>query len=236
MSNRYKRAALAEFERKVRPNKVLILLGARRVGKTKLIQDYLKTLPEEKYLSLNGEDVNDAELLKERSVTNYKRLLEGIEILAIDEAQHIPEIGLILKLIVDAIDEIKVIATGSSMFDIANNLGEPLVGRKNTLYLFPLSQIEFAEFENHKQTTENLEKRLIFGGYPELEQYDDWEEKKDYLFEIINSYLLKDILIYEGIKSSAKIYDLLRLIAFQVGKEVSLQELGNQLQISKNTV
>jgi len=234
--NRYKRALLTEFERKIRPNKVLILLGARRVGKTKLIQDYLKTLPEEKYLSLNGEDVNDAELLKERSVANYKRLLEGIEILAIDEAQHIPEIGLILKLIVDSIEGIKVIATGSSMFDIANNLGEPLVGRKNTLYLFPLSQIEFSEFENYKQTKENLEQRLLFGGYPELEQYTDWADKQDYLYEIINSYLLKDILIYEGIKNSTKIYDLLRLIAFQIGKEVSLQELGNQLQISKNTV
>ena len=236
MVNRYKRALLTEFERKIRPNKVLILLGARRVGKTKLIQDYLKTLPAEKYLSLNGEDVNDAELLKERSVANYKRLLEGIEILAIDEAQHIPEIGLILKLIVDSIEGIKVIATGSSMFDIANNLGEPLVGRKNTLYLFPLSQIEFSEFENYKQTKENIEKRLLFGGYPELEQYADWTDKQDYLYEIINSYLLKDILIYEGIKNSAKIYDLLRLIAFQIGKEVSLQELGNQLQISKNTV
>lgn len=236
MTNRYKRALLTEFERKVRSNKVLILLGARRVGKTQLIRSYLETVPLEKYLALNGEDVNDAELLKERSVANYKRLLEGIEILAIDEAQHIPEIGLILKLIVDSIDGIKVIATGSSMFDMANNLGEPLVGRKNTLYLFPLSQIEFSEFENHKQTTENLEQRLLFGGYPELVQYPAWEEKEEYLFEIINSYLLKDILIYEGIKNSSKIYDLLRMIAFQTGKEVSLQELGNQLQISKNTV
>ncbi len=236
MANRYERALLSEFEKKVRPNKVLILLGARRVGKTKLMQDYLKTIPPKKYLALNGEDVNDAELLRERSVANYKRLLEGIEILAIDEAQHIPEIGLILKLIVDSIDGIKVIATGSSMFDMNNNLGEPLVGRKNTLYLFPLAQMEFSQFENHKQTTENLELRLLFGGYPELEQYADWGEKEEYLREIINSYLLKDILIYEGIKSSAKIYDLLKMIAFQVGKEVSLQELGNQLQISKNTV
>ncbi len=236
MANRYKRALLKEFEKKVRPNKVLILLGARRVGKTKLIQDYLKTIPPKKTLALNGEDVHDAELLKERSVANYKRLLEGIEILAIDEAQHIPEIGLILKLIVDSIDGIKVIATGSSMFDMANNLGEPLVGRKNTLYLFPLSQIEFSEFENYKQTAENLEQRLLFGGYPELEQYPDWADKQDYLYEIVNSYLLKDILIYDGIKSSTKIYDLLKMIAFQVGKEVSLQELGNQLQISKNTV
>src|SRR5690606_31657664 len=88
----------------------------------------------------------------------------------------------------------------------------------------------------YKQTKENLEQRLLFGSYPELEQYESWNEKQDYLYEIINSYLLKDILMYEGIKNSEKIYDLLRLIAFQIGKEVSLQELGNQLQLSKNTV
>src|SRR5690554_7362764 len=122
------------------------------------------------------------------------------------------------------------------MFDLANTLGEPLVGRKNTLYLFPLAQLEFSQYENYKQTKENLEQRLLFGSYPELEQYSDWEEKQDYLFEIVNAYLLKDILIYDGIKNSHKVYDLLRLIAFQVGKEVSLQELGNQLQLSKNTV
>jgi predicted AAA+ superfamily ATPase len=174
--------------------------------------------------------------LEERSVVNYKRLLAGVEVLIIDEAQHIPKIGLILKLIVDTIDGIKVVATGSSMFDLANTLGEPLVGRKNTLYLFPLAQLEFSQYENYKQTKENLEQRLLFGSYPELEQYSDWEEKQDYLFEIVNAYLLKDILIYDGIKNSHKVYDLLRLIAFQVGKEVSLQELGNQLQLSKNTV
>jgi predicted AAA+ superfamily ATPase len=236
MSNYYKRAVLKRFEAKIKPNKVLILLGARRVGKTKLIKTYLENLPHKNVLQLNGEDVNDAALLKQRSVANYKRLLSNINVLAIDEAQHIPEIGQILKLIVDSVDDIKVIATGSSVFDLANKLGEPLVGRKNTLYLFPLAQMEFADFENYKQTKENLEQRLLFGSYPELEQYESWNDKEDYLYEIINSYLLKDILVYDGIKNSDKIYDLLRLIAFQVGKEVSLQELGNQLQISKNTV
>ncbi|MEZ0131172.1 ATP-binding protein, partial [Flavobacterium sp. LBUM151] len=172
----------------------------------------------------------------ERSVNNYKRLLSGLDLLVIDEAQNIPEIGLILKLIVDSIDGIKVIATGSSMFDLSNKLGEPLVGRKNTIYLFPLAQMEFSSNENYKQTVENLEERLLFGGYPELIQYDNWDEKKDYLFEIINSYLLKDILVFEGIKHADKIYDLLRLIAYQIGKEVSVQELANQLQLSKNTV
>lgn len=232
----YKRALLTEFKKKVVPNKVLILLGARRVGKTKLIKDYIKSEIKNKYLELNGEDVNDAALLQERSVANYRRLLSGVDVLVIDEAQHIPDIGLILKLIVDTIDGIKVIVTGSSMFDLSNNLGEPLVGRKNTLYLFPLAQIEFSEVENYKQTTENLEQRLIFGAYPELEKYPDWTEKQDYLYEIVSSYLLKDILIFDGIKNSEKIYNLLRLIAFQVGKEVSLQELGNQIQLSKNTV
>ena len=236
MENYLKRAVLEEFHRKLIPNKVLILLGARRVGKTELIKSYLATLPAESYLKLNGEDINDVNLLKERSVNNYKRVLANISLLVIDEAQNIPEIGQILKLIIDSIDGIKIIATGSSMFDLTNNLGEPLVGRKNTIYLFPLAQIEFSEKENYKQTIENLEQRLLFGGYPELEQYLDWSDKKDYLFEIINSYLLKDILVFEGIKHSDKIYDLLRLIAYQLGKEVSLQELANQLQLSKNTV
>lgn len=236
MRTQYKRAVLADFKNKLVPNKVLILLGARRVGKTELIKSYLKTIPSKTYLQLNGEDQNDANLLKERSVANYKRLLSTIDLLVIDEAQNIPEIGQILKLIVDSIDGIKIIATGSSMFDLSNKLGEPLVGRKNTIYLFPLSQIEFSEKENYKQTTENLEKRLLFGGYPELEQYEDWNDKKQYIFEIINSYLLKDILIFDGIKHSNKIYDLLRLIAFQIGKEVSVQELANSLQLAKNTV
>lgn len=236
MENHLKRTIITEFERKLVPNKVLILLGARRVGKTELIKNYLKNISLTTYLQLNGEDKNDALLLQERTVSNYKILLSGIDLLVIDEAQNIPEIGLILKLIVDSIEGIKVIATGSSIFDLNNNLGEPLVGRKNTIYLFPLAQIEFSKKENYKQTVENLEKRLLFGSYPELEHYEDWEDKKEYLFEIINSYLLKDILVFEGIKNSDKIYALLRLIAFQVGKEVSLQELGTQLNISKNTV
>jgi len=210
MSNYYKRAVLTEFHRKLLPNKVLILLGARRVGKTALIKNYLETIPADSYLQLNGEDIKDIRLLKERSVSNYRRLLSNVPLLVIDEAQHIPDIGMILKLIVDSIDGIKIIATGSSVFDLSNNLGEPLVGRKNTMYLFPLSQIEFSEKENYKKTTENLEQRLLFGSYPELEQYDDWGSKEDYINEIINSYLLKDILIFDGIKHSDKIYDLLR--------------------------
>ncbi len=224
------------FNKKVLPNKVLILLGARRVGKTAFIKNYLSNIPKQDYLHLNGEDFDDANLLKERSVNNYSRLLANVKLLVIDEAQNIPDIGMILKLIVDSIDGIKIIATGSSVFDLSNKLGEPLVGRKNTIYLFPLAQMEFSEYENYKETTIKLEERLIFGSYPELEQYADWNDKIIYLKEILNSYLLKDILIYDGIKQSDKILDLLKLIAFQIGQEVSLQELARQLGISKNTV
>ncbi|MGV7107594.1 ATP-binding protein [Flavobacterium sp. U410] len=233
--NYYKRAVFDDLKNQLKPNKVLILLGARRVGKTQLIKKYVASA-NEKVLQLNGEDLNDTRLLEERTLENYKRLLENIDLLIIDEAQNIDDIGLILKFIVDTIDGIKVIATGSSMFDLNNKLGEPLVGRKNTLFLFPLAQMEFSQYENFKETIENIEERLIYGGYPELTHYESWYDKQTYLREIVNSYLLKDILVFDGIKNANKIYDLLRLIAFQVGKEVSLQELGNQLQLSKNTV
>jgi predicted AAA+ superfamily ATPase len=234
--NEIPRALLSQFQRKLRPNKVLMLLGPRRSGKTAFVKDYLKTVDLTKTLVLNGEDLGDAALLQERSVANYTRLLAGKNLLVIDEAQHVPEMGLILKLIVDSIEGIQVIATGSSAFDLHQQVGEPLVGRQNTLYMYPLAQLEFSKIEDFKTTLEKKEERLIFGGYPELIQYPDWKDKEDYLYQIMNDYLLKDILMVDGIKNSDKLYALLRLIAFQVGKEVSLEELGKQLGMSKNTV
>ena len=224
------------FSKKVVKGKVLVLLGARRVGKTELINHYLKNISSGDYLKFNGEDVNHVNLFLERSIENYTRILGRTKLLVIDEAQKIPNIGLTLKLIVDSFPQLKVIATGSSVFDLANKLGEPLVGRKNTLYLHPFAQMEFNSQENYLETKSKLEERMIFGSYPELEQYHGWDEKRDYLNEIVNSYLFRDILTFEGIRQADKIIDLLRLIAFQVGKEVSLQELGSQLQMGKNTV
>ena len=232
----YPRSIQSLFEKNLRPNKVLMLIGPRRVGKTSFIRNYLKAFKPEEILSLNGEDVLDAALIQERSVTNYSRLLEGKKLLVIDEAQHIPNIGMILKLIVDSIEGIRVIASGSSAFDLHQQAGEPLVGRMNTLNLFPLGQLEFAKVEDYKTTLENREERLIFGGYPELSQYSEWKDKESYLYQLMNDYLLKDILKVDGIKNSHKLYSLLRLIAFQIGKEVSLEELGRQLGMSKNTV
>lgn len=226
-----------QLSKKIVPNKVLIIFGARRVGKTQLLKKYLADLPQSTYLQLNGEDEQTIRLMQERSVANYTRLLGKTRLLVIDEAQNISEIGLKLKLMVDEIDGLAIVATGSSAFDLTNKLGEPLVGRKTTLKLHPLAQMELSQHENHIQTTERLEERLIYGGYPELLHLGSQKEKQNYLTDIINSYLLKDILVLDGIRKSDKLYDLLRLLAFQVGKEVSTSELANQLKgISRNTV
>lgn len=230
------RTALKALKKKLLPGKVLMILGARRVGKTELINHFLEEIPKDQYLKFNGEDIRHAKLFEDRSVENFRRILSKCSLLVIDEAQKISESGLALKLIADNFKDLKILVTGSSVFDLSNKLGEPLVGRKNTIYLYPLAQSEFGAYENIIETKEKLEERMIFGSYPELEQYPDWNDKQDYLNGIINSYLLKDILVFDGIKQSDKIIDLLRLIAFQTGKEVSLQELGAQLSISKNTV
>ena len=230
-----KRAIFDKFLHKLAPNKVLILLGARRTGKTVFISQIIEKL-NDPCLLLNGEDITTIDILRNRSIENYKKLLHNKKVLIIDEAQKVPEIGNILKLIVDEIKGIKIIATGSSTFDLSNKLGEPLTGRKVSFHLYPFAQMEFAPLENLIQTKDRLEDRMIFGNYPELEHYITREEKTEYLKEIVSSYLLKDILVFEGIRNSSKLFDLLRLVAFQIGKEVSYNELGNKLQMSKNTI
>jgi predicted AAA+ superfamily ATPase len=215
------------------PQKVTLLLGARRVGKSILIEKFLDKY-KGPFLLLNGEDEDTHELLAKRTTANYKRLLNGYDLLVIDEAQAIPDIGKKLKLMVDTIKGIKILVTGSSAFDLLNVSGEPLTGRSNTLNLYPIWQGELKE--NSLQTKQNLEDRLIYGSYPEIWHYTKLEDKKKYLLELVNAYLLKDILILDGIRSPSVIFNLLKLIAYQIGKEVSYNELGTALGISKNTV
>ena len=220
---------------RIEPNKVVLIFGARRVGKTVLIRQLINNF-DGKTMLLNGEDYGTLALLEERSIANYRHLLEGVDLLAIDEAQNIPEIGSKLKLIVDEIEGIRVIASGSSSFDLLNKAGEPLVGRSTQFYLTPFSHKEIALNETVLETRQNLESRLIYGSYPEVITLDSFERKTDYLRDIVGAYLLKDILAIDGLKNSGKMKDLLRLIAFQVGSEVSYEELGKQLGMSKNTV
>ncbi len=217
------------------PNKVNLIFGTRRVGKTYLLKKIIQNVSY-KSLFLQGEDIDTQQLFEQRSIANYQRILQNIELLVIDEAQAIPEIGKILKIIVDNIEGIRIIVTGSSAFDLANLSGEPLTGRAYFHELYPFAQQELLEQENTLQTIQNLEDRLIYGAYPELWNLPFGITKVEYLKELLNTYLLKDIIAFDGIRNSSKIRDLLRLIAFQIGKEVSLDELAKQLQISRNTV
>jgi predicted AAA+ superfamily ATPase len=229
------RIALALIYKKLQPNKVIVLLGARRVGKTKLIEKLIENT-KEKFLFLNGDDVETHNLLEVQSTANFKRLLGDTKFLIIDEAQEIPNIGKKLKLMVDTILDLKILVTGSSAFEINNQIGEPLVGRMKTIYLYPIAQIEFSKTENILDTKNNLENRLIFGSYPEISQIINKEDKINYLKEIVNTQLLRDIFAFEGIKKRDKIIALLQMIAFRTGSELSLESVGRDLQISKNTV
>jgi predicted AAA+ superfamily ATPase len=221
--------------KKLKPNKVVLVFGARRVGKTLLVKEILAKV-NEPVLILNGEDINVHDKLANRSVENYKQILGTYKLLYIDEAQKIPEIEEKLKLMIDEIDGLRIIISGSSSFDIHKDAGEPLTGRKYTFNLYTFSENEYNQIENSISKIDRLSERLVFGNYPELLHLPDRDDKIDYLNEMISSYLLKDILVYEHIKNSQKIFNLLRLVAFQIGGEVSLQELGKQLGISKNTV
>ena len=220
---------------RMQPQKVMLVFGARRVGKTILMRQIVDSFAG-KSLVMNGEDADTHALLERMSVSNYRHLFEGVDLLAIDEAQHIPEIGAKLKLIVDELPNIRVIASGSSSFNLVNQTGEPLVGRSSRFLLTPFSSQELAAFETPVDTYRKLEERLIYGSYPDVAMFDTYAQKREYLQDIVDAYLLKDILTVDGIKNSQKMFDLLRLIAFQVGSTCSYDELGKQLSMSRNTV
>lgn len=224
-----------EIEANIGKNKVLLVMGTRRVGKTFLLKTIEAKL-NRRVLKLNGEDLDIQEMLGNLREANYKRIIGDAEVVFVDEAQAVPEVGKVLKLMIDSFPALTIIATGSSSFDLLNKAGEPLTGRKISFHLYPLAQMELSKIESPLETQQSLEERLILGGYPELLQLETFRKKSEYLLELIQFYLLKDILSFEGIRQPDKILRLLRLIAYQLGSEVSYNELGTQLGISKNTV
>ncbi len=224
----------SKLKNSFKKQKVTILLGARRVGKTIVLQKLFDAYDGEK-LWLNGEDNDTKLLLQNRSIANYKAILQQTTLLIIDEAQHIPEVGWIVKLMIDSIQPLHIVITGSSAFDIAQS-GYPLVGRSITQYLYPVAQYELAHVENRLQTQQQLESRMLYGAYPEQLGLENAAEKQVYLKDIVNTYLLKDILEFEQIKNASQLRKLLELLAYQIGSEVSENELAQSLSISKNTV
>lgn len=229
-----KQIQLERLKSKMQPGKVLILFGPRRVGKTTLLQHLMLEIPDALYVT--AEDIYARQYLTSESIEKLKDFIGKTKILIIDEAQAIENIGVNLKLIVDHFPHIIVIATGSSSFELAKKVGEPLTGRKIVLRLYPLAQMELTPIERIDQTMANLEKRLIYGSYPEVVLLETDQQRKEYLIELVQSHLYKDILAIEGIQKSRKLIELLQLLAFQIGKEVSNTELGSQLGINKSTV
>ncbi|MFH1947001.1 MAG: ATP-binding protein [Candidatus Magasanikbacteria bacterium] len=219
----------------LKPNKVLVIYGPCQVGKTTLVKKYL-SLCNMNYVYGNGGDVVINEVFAKPDLTKILEYAKGYELVVIDEAQKIPNIGESLKLLVDSVDNIRVLVTGSSSFELAGQIGEPLTGRKTALTLFPVSILELEKQQNTFDLKRTLEQQLIYGSYPEALMQKSNKERESVLREIVGSYLLKDILELDRVKGSKVLLDLLRLLAFQVGSEVSLTELGAQIGMDKKTV
>ncbi len=231
------RNALGQLKEKLSPETVVVLYGPRRTGKTFLLKKIAKDLiKKEEILFVNGEFFETQRWLSSQNPKLMKQYIGNANIFIVDEAQKVPNIGQNLKLLVDTYPKLKIIASGSASFDLAKQVGEPLTGRKKTVSLFPISVSEVIETYGREYYESLFEENLIFGFYPKLFSLKSRQEKKEYLEELTNAYLFKDILEMDGIRNSKKIKDLLRLLAFQIGKEVSLQELGSSLDLHKDTV
>jgi hypothetical protein len=220
-----------QLRKKLQDSKAIVLLGPRQVGKTTILQAMFSS-PET--LWLNGDDSDTRSLLATPNATKLKSIIGKHQFLIIDEAQRIQNIGICIKIITDQLKDTKVIATGSSSFELANKINEPLTGRKWEFFLYPLS---FQELVNHHGLlTEKrlLETRLIYGYYPEVVNQPG--EEKAIIKSIADSYLYKDILTWERILKPEKLERLIQALAFQVGGEVSYNELGQICGLDKETV
>lgn len=213
--------------------KIIMLSGARQVGKTTLIEMLLQKR-KEKVLYLNADETDVRELLTDTTSTSLKSIVGNRKIVFIDEAQRVKNIGITLKLFSDQIKDVQVIVTGSSSFDLANEINEPLTGRKYEFMLFPLSFTEMVEHHGLLEERRLLERRLIYGYYPEIVTKPG--EEKELLKLLANSYLYRDLLTLEQIKKPVLLEKILRALALQLGSEVSYNEVAQLINADQETV
>ncbi len=214
--------------------KILLIYGPRQSGKTTLVKDIGKNSGL-RTLYLSADLTKNENLLMQRDLKILNDLTEGYQLFVIDEAQRVPDIGLVLKVLYDELPHLKVIATGSSSFDLANKTSEPLTGRKLVMHLLPFALGEIASDMNKYELDQKLDDLLIYGLYPEV-YTSSGNQKRNILGDICESYLFKDILQLTTVKYTTKIRDLLRLLAFQVGNQVSVHELTQKLSLNRETV
>ncbi len=225
------RLLTSELASKIGKGKAIVLIGPRQVGKTTMIKEVLQS---KKYLFLNGDDPTVRRLLTNPNTEQLKDLIADATIVFIDEAQRIENIGITCKLIQDQIEGVQLIMSGSSAFDLANQTNEPLTGRKWEYKLYPISWQEYEQDVGFLKATQQLELRLVYGMYPDVINHPGNEQ--EVLQQLTESYLYKDILAFSGIRKPEVLEKLLRALAYQIGNEVSYNELSNMLQIDKNTV
>ena len=229
------RFLLPQLQEAILPGKALVLYGPRQVGKTTLAQELLSSV------TLRSKFVNADELIYREALASQNRqrlgeVLGDAELLVIDEAQRVPDIGLNLKILVDSFPHAAILATGSASFDLANKISEPLTGRKLTFNLYPVSYGELRQTLGALEARAQLERWMVWGGYPTIITTDNPVMRERLLGVLVGSYLYRDILDLEGVRRADKIVDLLRLLAFQIGQEVSLAELATNLALNRQTV
>jgi predicted AAA+ superfamily ATPase len=224
-----------EIEENLQKGKVLIIYGPRQTGKTSLLESF-KNKTKLKTLNTTGENIRIRTIFENGDLEEILAFVEGYELLIIDEAQTINNIGFALKLLTDHKKELTIIVTGSSSFELANQVGEPLVGRKHTVEMFPIAMLELRNIYNAYELNEKLEEFLIYGFYPEVITASTIAKKRKIVTEIANSYLFKDVLRLDNILSSSKINQIVRLLAFQVGSEISLNEIATKVSLDVKTV
>ena len=217
-------------------NKIIIVYGPRQVGKTTLARDILQQYKDKQVLEISADEKRFRDVLSSQDSVKLKQLIGNANIVFIDEAQRVKDIGLNLKIMHDQIPDLKIIVTGSSSFDLANKTKEPLTGRNISFKLYPLALCELQNHFSKIDLESMLDNILIYGLYPDIFNQQNLEYKYKNLKELTQSYIYKDILNLETIKNINKVEDLLQLLAFQVGSEVSVTELATQLSINKATV
>ncbi len=212
--------------------KAVLIMGARQIGKSTLLETLFRS--HENVLWLTGDDLDVQELFSEITSSRLKVLLGNAKMLIIDEAQRIPDIGLRLKLITDQVKEVQIVATGSSSFELASKLNESLTGRKREFRMFPVSFSEMVSHTNLMEELRLIPHRLVYGYYPEVVCNPGKESV--ILKELTDSFLYKDVLVLENIKKPDKIVRLLKALAYQIGSQVSYNEVGQLIGLDSKTV
>jgi len=222
----------SNIKTKLNTGKAIILLGARQVGKTTLLMNLFQDKNNVLWLNADEEDVRN--LFDQASSTRLKAIFGNAKVIVVDEAQRIPNVGLRFKLITDEIPDVQLVASGSSAFELANNLNEPLTGRKWEFQMYPISFSEMVK--HHGMLAENrmIPHRLLYGYYPEI--VNNPGNEISFLKQLTDSFLYKDILMLEQIKKSETIITLLKALAYQIGNQVSSNELAQICKIDSKTI